>query len=104
MSTTVRAAVMKAPGRLEVERFPLPDPKPGAVLMRVSYPGIRLLLLPDHRSPERRRDLFGQRDGISGGLHEFFAGPDVHLDREPNLVQQFHPDLIRENLELTTTS
>jgi threonine dehydrogenase-like Zn-dependent dehydrogenase len=40
MSTTVRAAVMKAPGRLEVERFPLPDPKPGAVLMRVSYSGI----------------------------------------------------------------
>lgn len=40
MSTTVRAAVMKAPGRLEVERFPMPDPKPGAVLMRVSYSGI----------------------------------------------------------------
>jgi hypothetical protein len=32
MSTMVRAAVMKAPGRLEVERFPLPDPKPGAVV------------------------------------------------------------------------
>ncbi|MHB8611440.1 MAG: zinc-dependent alcohol dehydrogenase [Candidatus Dormibacteraceae bacterium] len=40
MSMTVRAAVMKAPGRLEVERFPLPDPKPGAVVMRVSYSGI----------------------------------------------------------------
>jgi len=40
MSSTVRAAVMKAPGRLEVERFPLPDPQPGAVLMRVSYSGI----------------------------------------------------------------
>lgn len=31
---------MKAPGRLEVERFPLPDPAPGAVLMRVTYSGI----------------------------------------------------------------
>jgi L-iditol 2-dehydrogenase len=40
MSTTVRAAVMEAPGRLEVERFPMPNPKPGAVLMRVSYSGI----------------------------------------------------------------
>ncbi|HYT12182.1 MAG TPA: zinc-binding dehydrogenase [Candidatus Nitrosopolaris sp.] len=40
MSATVRAAVMKAPGRLEVERFPKPDPQPGAVLMRVTYSGI----------------------------------------------------------------
>jgi L-iditol 2-dehydrogenase len=40
MSSTVRAAVMKAPGRLEVERFPKPDPQPGAVLMRVTYSGI----------------------------------------------------------------
>jgi len=40
MSSTVRAAVMKAPGRLEVERFPKPDPQPGAVLMRVTFSGI----------------------------------------------------------------
>src|SRR5258705_13293633 len=40
MSSTVRAAVMKAPGRLEVERFPLPEPAPGAVLMKVLYSGI----------------------------------------------------------------
>src|ERR1700682_2714389 len=40
MSSTVRAAVMKAPGRLEVERFPMPDPAPGAVLMKVTYSGI----------------------------------------------------------------
>ena len=31
---------MKAPGRLEVERFPLPEPAPGAVLMKVTYSGI----------------------------------------------------------------
>ena len=31
---------MKAPGRLEVERFPMPDPGPGAVLMKVTYSGI----------------------------------------------------------------
>jgi threonine dehydrogenase-like Zn-dependent dehydrogenase len=40
MSATVRAAVMKAPGRLEVEHFPLPEPAPGAVLMKVTYSGI----------------------------------------------------------------
>ncbi|TMB98577.1 MAG: zinc-binding dehydrogenase, partial [Chloroflexi bacterium] len=40
MSSTVRAAVMKAPGRLEVERFPKPDPQPGAVLMKVTFSGI----------------------------------------------------------------
>jgi threonine dehydrogenase-like Zn-dependent dehydrogenase len=37
MSSTVRAAAMKAPGRLEVERFPLPEPAPGVVLMKVTY-------------------------------------------------------------------
>src|SRR5438128_4126681 len=36
----VRAAVMKAPGRIEIEHFPLPEPAPGAVLMRVIYSGI----------------------------------------------------------------
>ncbi|TMD92813.1 MAG: hypothetical protein E6I73_01405 [Chloroflexi bacterium] len=40
MSSTVRAAVMKAPGRLEVEHFPKPDPQPGAVLMKVTFSGI----------------------------------------------------------------
>lgn len=40
MSSTVRAAVMKAPGVLEVERFPMPDPAPGALLMKVTYSGI----------------------------------------------------------------
>src|SRR3981189_2831707 len=40
MSSTVRAAVMKAPGHLEVRRFPLPEPEPGAVLMKVIYSGI----------------------------------------------------------------
>ena len=35
MSSTVRAAVMKAPGVLEVERFPMPDPAPGALVMKV---------------------------------------------------------------------
>jgi threonine dehydrogenase-like Zn-dependent dehydrogenase len=38
--TTVRAAVMTAPGELEVQRFPVPEPEPGAVLMRVRLSGI----------------------------------------------------------------
>jgi L-iditol 2-dehydrogenase len=36
----VRAAVMTRPGQLEVRTFPVPDPEPGAVLMRVSLSGI----------------------------------------------------------------
>ena len=36
----VRAAVMHAPGRLTVDRFPQPDPGPGAVVLRVLYSGI----------------------------------------------------------------
>ena len=31
---------MTAPGHLEVRRFPLPDPEPGAVVMKVAYSGI----------------------------------------------------------------
>ena len=38
--TAVRAAVMKAPGRLEVEEFPRPEVERGAVLMQVIYSGI----------------------------------------------------------------
>jgi threonine dehydrogenase-like Zn-dependent dehydrogenase len=37
---TVRAAVMTAPGALEVRRFDVPEPEPGAVLMRVRLSGI----------------------------------------------------------------
>jgi L-iditol 2-dehydrogenase len=37
---TVHAAVMRGPGRIEVEEFPLPTPGPGAVVMRVSLSGI----------------------------------------------------------------
>ena len=36
----VRAAVMHGPGRLSVERFPAPDPAPGAVVLRMLYSGI----------------------------------------------------------------
>jgi threonine dehydrogenase-like Zn-dependent dehydrogenase len=36
----VRAAVMKAPGVVEVETFPRPAVEPGAVLMQVQYSGI----------------------------------------------------------------
>ncbi len=36
----VRAAVMKGPGRVEVETFPRPDVEPGAVLMEVVYSGV----------------------------------------------------------------
>jgi len=31
---------MTAPGHLQVKRFPLPEPQPGAVLMKVTYSGI----------------------------------------------------------------
>ena len=37
---SVRAAVMTAPGELEVQRFDVPEPEPGAVLMRVRLSGI----------------------------------------------------------------
>jgi L-iditol 2-dehydrogenase len=37
---TVRAAVMTAPGTIEVQRFPVPEPEPGAVVMRVRLSGI----------------------------------------------------------------
>jgi len=36
----VKAAVMKEPGVLEVEWFPLPDPEPGAVVLQMSMSGI----------------------------------------------------------------
>jgi threonine dehydrogenase-like Zn-dependent dehydrogenase len=36
----VRAAVMEAPGRIAVSTFPVPDPEPGAVVLRVAYSGI----------------------------------------------------------------
>ncbi|HEY2620700.1 MAG TPA: alcohol dehydrogenase catalytic domain-containing protein [Acetobacteraceae bacterium] len=36
----VRAAVMERPGRIALRHFPLPEPEPGAVVMRVHYSGI----------------------------------------------------------------
>lgn len=36
----VRAAVMVGPGQIEIEEFPLPDPEPGGLVMRVSLSGI----------------------------------------------------------------
>jgi threonine dehydrogenase-like Zn-dependent dehydrogenase len=36
----VRAAVMKAPGLIDVDTFPRPQVEPGAVLMQVTYSGI----------------------------------------------------------------
>lgn len=35
-----RAVVMEAPGRLTVREFPVPEPQPGAVLLRVALSGI----------------------------------------------------------------
>jgi threonine dehydrogenase-like Zn-dependent dehydrogenase len=40
MTASVRAAVMKQPGVIAVERFPLPDPEPGAVVLEMSMSGI----------------------------------------------------------------
>jgi threonine dehydrogenase-like Zn-dependent dehydrogenase len=38
--SSVRAAVMEKPGRLVVHEFPMPEPEPGAVVMRVTYSGV----------------------------------------------------------------
>lgn len=38
--TTSRAAVMEAPGRIAVREFGVPEPEPGAVVMKVSLSGI----------------------------------------------------------------
>jgi len=40
VSEEVRAAVIRAPGDFAVERFPRPDPEPGAVMLRMLYSGI----------------------------------------------------------------
>ena len=40
LMSTVRAAVIHEPGRFSVERFPDPDPGPGAVILRIDYSGI----------------------------------------------------------------
>src|ERR1700712_3654285 len=36
----VRAAVTERPGRIAVHEFPMPEPEPGAVLMKVRFSGI----------------------------------------------------------------
>ena len=40
MTTSVKAAVMKEPGVIEVQEFPLADPEPGAVILEVAMSGI----------------------------------------------------------------
>jgi L-iditol 2-dehydrogenase len=40
MIETVRTAVMLAPGRIEVQTFPLPDVEEGAVLVKMEMSGI----------------------------------------------------------------
>ena len=37
---SVRAAVMTAPGEIEVQRFDVPDPEPGAVVLRLNLSGV----------------------------------------------------------------
>jgi threonine dehydrogenase-like Zn-dependent dehydrogenase len=37
---SVRAAVMEAPGRMRLAAFPVPDPEPGAVVLRIEHSGI----------------------------------------------------------------
>jgi threonine dehydrogenase-like Zn-dependent dehydrogenase len=37
---SVRAAVIEAPGRFALARFPEPDPEPGAVVLRIEHSGI----------------------------------------------------------------
>ena len=38
--SAVRAAVMERPGLVSVQEFPVPDPEPGAVVIKVHYSGI----------------------------------------------------------------
>src|SRR4029077_12832470 len=38
--THMRAAVLKEPGRIEMEKRPIPTPRPGDVLIRVSSVGV----------------------------------------------------------------
>jgi L-iditol 2-dehydrogenase len=38
--STVRAAVTERPGRISVQRFPMPEPEPGALVMQVRYSGV----------------------------------------------------------------
>lgn len=40
MTTRVKAAVMKEPGVIAVEQFPLPEPEPGAAILEISMSGI----------------------------------------------------------------
>ena len=40
MTDTAKAAVMTAPGVLELQRFPVPEPEPGAVILEMSMSGI----------------------------------------------------------------
>jgi threonine dehydrogenase-like Zn-dependent dehydrogenase len=40
VSANVKAAVMKQPGQLELQHFPMPDPEPGAVVLKMSMSGI----------------------------------------------------------------
>src|SRR5204863_2191934 len=40
MARQVRAAVMVEPGRMETRTFPLPDPEPGAVVLKMELSGI----------------------------------------------------------------
>ena len=40
MTDTAKAAVMMAPGVLELQRFPVPEPEPGAVILEMSMSGI----------------------------------------------------------------
>ena len=37
MPERVRAAVMTAPGVIEIQEFPYPEVQPGAMLMKVEY-------------------------------------------------------------------
>ena len=40
MSSNVRAAVMLGPGQLEVQQFAMPEPEPGAVVLKMQFSGV----------------------------------------------------------------
>ena len=37
---TSKAAVMVSPGKIDIQSFPIPEPEPGAVVMKVNLSGI----------------------------------------------------------------
>ena len=84
----VRAAVMTAPGRIEIEEFPRPRVEPGAVLMRVTYSG---------RLRHRQAHLPGRDQAVRG--HAARAATRVPADLRARERRRRGGDRRREVLD-----